>query len=152
MEPWIAAANPWSILEYMETTELIEIIKADYAKFPAAQTYSIYSPEVYFKDPMYDFTGLGQYQKMIGFITTWFKNLRLELHHIEPIPSETSQELIKTRWTMNWDAPLPWKPRISISGWSELTIDRNKLIQSHIDYWDCSRLDMLKQHFVFSKP
>jgi hypothetical protein len=116
----------------METTELIEIIKADYAKFPAAQTYSIYSPAVYFKDPMYDFTGLGQYQKMIGFITTWFKNLRLELHQIEPIPSETSQELIKTRWTMSWDAPLPWKPRISISGWSELTIDRNKLIQSHI--------------------
>jgi hypothetical protein len=136
----------WIIPENMETTELIEIIKADYAKFPEAQTYSIYSPDVYFKDPMYDFTGLGQYKKMIGFITTWFKNLRLELHSVEP-----AEDHLKTRWTMSWDAPLPWKPRISITGWSELTINSNQQITSHIDYWDCSRLDMLKQHFIFAK-
>jgi Uncharacterized conserved protein (DUF2358) len=129
----------------MEITELVAIITADYAKFPAAQTYAIYSPMVYFKDPMYDFTGLAQYQKMIGFITTWFKNLRLDLHHIEAV----SNELIKTRWTMSWNAPLPWQPRISISGWSELQISGDRLIIAHRDYWDCSRLDMLRQHFAF---
>jgi hypothetical protein len=129
----------------MEVTELIEIVKADYAKFPAAQTYSIYSQDVYFKDPMYDFTGLKQYQKMIGFITTWFKNLRLELHDIKAVDN-----IIKTRWTMSWDAPLPWKPRISVTGWSDLTVNDDRLIASHIDYWECSRLDLVKQHFVFS--
>ena len=128
----------------MSPIDLIDIIKADYAKFPEAQTYSIYSADVYFKDPMYDFRGLTRYQKMIGFITTWFKNLQLDLHSIEE-----DGEGLKTRWTMSWDAPLPWKPRISVSGWSELSISTDDLITAHIDYWDCSRWEMIKQHFNF---
>jgi hypothetical protein len=128
----------------MSTADLIPIITADYAQFPAAQTYSIYSPTVYFKDPMYDFRGLERYQKMIGFITTWFKNLKLELHSI----AEHGDGL-KTRWTMSWDAPLPWKPRIAVTGWSELTISPDNLITSHIDYWDCSRWAVIQQHFNF---
>ncbi len=128
----------------MSPTDLIAIIKADYAKFPEAQTYSIYSPDVYFKDPMYDFRGLARYQKMIGFITTWFKNLQLDLHSIEEVSNG-----LKTRWTMSWDAPLPWKPRISVTGWSELSISADNLITAHIDYWDCSRWAMIKQHFNF---
>jgi hypothetical protein len=132
------------LLNRMSAQNLIPTITADYAKFPEAQTYSMYSSDVYFKDPMYDFRGLDQYQKMIGFITTWFKNLKLDLHEINE-----AGDGLKTRWTMSWDAPLPWKPRISISGWSELTISPDNLITSHIDYWDCSRLDMVKQHLRF---
>jgi len=86
-------------------TNIIDIIKADYAKFPQAQTYSIYSEDVYFKDPVYNFRGIKQYQKMIGFITFWFKNLKLELHDISRTDS-----LITANWTMSWDAPFPWKP------------------------------------------
>ncbi|MBD2188963.1 DUF2358 domain-containing protein [Pseudanabaena mucicola] len=134
---------------------ILDIIKADYAKFPAAQTYSIYSEDVYFKDPVYNFRGIKQYQKMIGFITFWFKNLKLELHDIT-----RTDNLVKARWTMSWDAPLPWKPRISVTGWSDLTVNKfadtwgngesdRELIISHVDYWECSKLDVIKQHFVF---
>jgi len=129
---------------------ILETVKADYAKFPEAQTYSIYSEDVYFKDPVYSFRGIKQYQKMIGFITFWFKNLKLDLHEIS-----RSDNLIKTRWTMSWDAPLPWKPRISVTGWSDLTVDTSpdnssdrELIISHIDYWDCTKFDVIKQHFA----
>ncbi len=82
--------------------ELIEIIKQDYEKFPADQTYSIYAKNVYFKDPMNQFWGIEQYQQMIGFIQTWFKELQLDLHDI-------SQEgdAIKTRWTLTWTTPCP---------------------------------------------
>ncbi|WP_055077001.1 DUF2358 domain-containing protein [Pseudanabaena sp. 'Roaring Creek'] len=136
-------------------TNILDIIKADYAKFPEAQTYSIYSEDVYFKDPVYNFRGIKQYQKMIGFITFWFKNLQLELHDIS-----RSENLVKARWTMSWDAPLPWKPRISVTGWSDLTVDKfadtlvngegdRELIISHIDYWECTKFDVIKQHFVF---
>jgi hypothetical protein len=48
----------------------------------------------------------------------------------------------------SWTTPLPWRPRIAIPGWSELKLNADELIISHIDYWDCSRLDVLKQHFV----
>jgi len=128
---------------------ILEIVQADYAKFPEAQTYGIYSEDVYFKDPVYNFRGIKQYQRMIGFITFWFKNLKLDLHEIS-----RRDNLIKTRWTMSWDAPLPWKPRISVTGWSDLTVDvfpdnsgDRELIISHIDYWDCTKFDVIKQHF-----
>ena len=53
---------------------------------------------------------------------------------------------------MSWDAPLPWKPRISVTGWSDLTIDDSgELIISHIDYWECTKFDVIQQHFVFTK-
>lgn len=137
-------------------TNIIDIIKADYAKFPEAQTYSIYSEDVYFKDPVYNFRGIKQYQKMIGFINFWFKNLKLDLHDIS-----RTDNLIKARWTMSWDAPLPWKPRISVTGWSDLTVDKfadnlnngegdRELIISHVDYWECTKFDVIKQHFVFN--
>ncbi len=137
-------------------TNILDIIKADYAKFPEAQTYSIYSEDVYFKDPVYNFRGIKQYQKMIGFITFWFKNLRLDLHDIS-----RTDNLVKARWTMSWDAPLPWKPRISVTGWSDLTVNNfvdnlgngegdRELIISHIDYWECNKFDVIKQHFIFN--
>ncbi len=137
-------------------TNILDIIKADYAKFPEAQTYSIYSEDVYFKDPVYNFRGIKQYQKMIGFITFWFKNLKLDLHDIS-----RTENLVKARWTMSWDAPLPWKPRISVTGWSDLTVNKfadnlnngegdRELIISHIDYWECTKFDVIKQHFIFN--
>ncbi|MDX1976394.1 MAG: DUF2358 domain-containing protein [Pseudanabaenaceae cyanobacterium bins.68] len=124
--------------------ELLEIIKQDYARFPQAQTYGVYHPQVYFQDPVYQFRGLKRYQEMIAFITFWFKNLRLELHEIE-----LGEGMILTRWTMSWNAPLPWQPRVSVSGRSELEFDQAQLITAHRDFWDCSRWDLIKQHFRF---
>ena len=127
--------------------DLIEIIKSDYQKFPEAQTYRVYAEDVYFKDPVYEFRGLKRYQQMIGFITTWFSSLKLDLHEI----SQTDDK-ITTRWTMSWNAPLPWQPRISVDGWSELSINPDHMITSHIDFWHCTKLDVVKQHFRFNQP
>lgn len=121
--------------------DIIEILRQDYQKFPLDQTYSIYAEDVYFHDPMNQFRGIKRYQQMIGFIRTWFINPQLDLHKIS-----RQGDLIETRWTLSWNTPLPWKPRISISGWSELKLNSDGLIVSHIDYWNCSRLDVLKQH------
>jgi hypothetical protein len=70
----------------------------------------------------------------------------MELHEIS-----RSEDTIKTRWTLYWTTPLPWRPRIAIPGWSELKLNSDDVIISHIDYWDCSRLDVLKQHLFFLK-
>ena len=66
----------------------------------------------------------------------------MEVHSLEQ-----QERVIHTRWTLNWTAPVPWKPRISIPGRSELTLNEQNLIISHIDYWDCSRWKVLQQHF-----
>ncbi len=121
---------------------LIDMLKQDYQRFPTQQTYSLYADDVVFKDPMTQFQGVQRYQQMIGWMARWFTDIRLDLHAIEQ-----DDDRIQTRWTLSWTSPLPWNPRIRISGWSELRLNSQGLIASHIDYWDCSRLAVLKQHF-----
>lgn len=122
---------------------IIDILKQDYQQFPNHQTYSIYADNVYFKDPMNQFRGLERYQQMINFMKTWFLDIQLDLHNITQI-----DHTIETSWTLSWTTPLPWKPKISIPGRSELKLNAHNLIESHIDYWDCSRLDVVKQLFL----
>lgn len=122
-------------------SEILEIIKQDYLRFPENPTYEIYDRNVHFKDPVYNFYGIKKYQEMIAFITKWFKNLRLELHDIGE-----SENQIDVRWTMSWNSPLPWQPFVSVSGRTELKLKDN-LIIAHYDYWDISLWDLIKQHF-----
>ena len=124
---------------------LIEIIKADYQRFPLDQTYSIYAPDIYFQDPLNKFKGIQKYQQMISFLGKWFRHLRLELHEIKQVENNSPNKII-TRWTLSWQSPLPWQPKIAVSGWSELEVNPDGLISSHVDYWDCSIWDVLIQH------
>ncbi|WP_421656585.1 DUF2358 domain-containing protein [Leptothermofonsia sp. ETS-13] len=126
--------------------DILQILKDDYQRFPDQQTYHIYAEDVYFKDPMNEFRGIRRYQKMIRFIQTFFLNCKMDLHQIQQ-----NGNVVRTDWTLRWNTPLPWKPPISISGWSELTLNPEGKIISHIDYWHCSRLDVLKQHFTTSQ-
>lgn len=120
--------------------DIIEILKDDYQRFPNEQTYSIYAEDVYFQDPVNKFRGIDRYKQMIGFMSTWFSDPKLDLHSIHQ-----SGDTIETQWTLSWTTPLPWQPRVAIPGWSELKLNSFGLIVSHIDYWKCSRLDVLKQ-------
>lgn len=122
--------------------DIVEILKADYQRFPAEQTYSIYANDVFFQDPLNKFRGVERYKQMISLIETWFIEPKMDLHRIERL-----EEKIHTSWILSWNTPLPWKPRISIPGRSELQLNGSGLIASHVDYWDRSRLDVLKQHF-----
>ena len=122
---------------------VIEQVKADYARFPNAQSYDLYAGNVYFKDPMNEFYGVERYKRMIGFIKQWFHDIELELHNVE----QPQENTFITRWTLNFTAPTPWQPRLSIPGWSQLQINKEGLICSHIDYWNCSRWDVVKQLF-----
>ena len=126
--------------------DIIEILTEDYRKFPDNQTYQIYAEDVYFQDPLNQFRGVKRYQQMIGFLSSFFQNINLELHNI------TQEEAkIRTEWTLNMTSPLPWKPRLSIPGWSELKLNQDNLIVSHIDYWHISRFNLIQQNFFWRK-
>jgi Uncharacterized conserved protein (DUF2358) len=122
--------------------DIVTILLQDYARFPINQSYQIYANDVYFQDPLSKFRGLDRYKQTIGFIQTWFKDPRLELYGIDRVG-----QLITTRWSLSWNTPLPWYPRIEITGKSEMLLNETELIISHIDYWDCSPINVLKQHF-----
>jgi hypothetical protein len=122
--------------------DILEILQADYRNFPHNQTYDIYAEDVYFKDPWTQFRGRERYRRMIQFINTWFLDPQLELHQIQRTANR-----IRTDWTLSWTTPLPWQPRITIPGWSELELNAEERVVSHVDYWHCSRWQVLKQHF-----
>ena len=126
---------------YMQTT-VVETIKQDYQNFPNEQTYSIYAEDVYFEDPLNKFQGVARYQKMIGFLGRFFQNIDLELHNINQ-----EENIIKTEWTLEMTSPLPWKPRLVIPGWSELTINQDNLIIAHRDFWNIEPIKVLLQNF-----
>ncbi len=125
--------------------EIIEILKKDYLNFPKFQSYEIYADNVYFADPLNSFQGVKRYQKMINFMNSFFSDMKLELHSIEQ-----EAQIINTEWTLTMLSPLPWKPTISISGSSELMINDEQLIISHIDRWNISPWQMLLQNFQFT--
>ncbi len=134
--------------------DILQRLREDYQRFPHDQSYDLYAEDVYFKDPMTEFRGIAQYQQMIGTIARFFQALQLELHDIQlaslPTSLPTSPpagQQIRTDWTLSWTTPLPWRPRITISGWSELQLNEAGLISSHIDYWHCSKWDVLRQHW-----
>ena len=126
--------------------EVAKIVRADYRRFPQGQTYEIYDRDVYFKDPVTSFRGVDAYQKNIKFIERWFHDIDLQLHGLD-----INGDRIVTRWTLSWTTPVPWQPRIAIPGWSELVVDESGTIVSHIDRWNCSRWDVLKQHLAFAR-
>jgi hypothetical protein len=121
--------------------DILTALRQDYDRFPKDQTYSLYAEDVFFKDPMTEFRGVKKYKEMISLIDRFFKAPQLDLHDIQQ-----TQDQIRTDWTLSWTTPLPWKPRISISGWSELKLDSTGLISQHLDYWHCKPLNVLQQH------
>jgi len=121
---------------------ILEQLEQDYARFPDDQSFDLYAEDVYFQDPLNQFRGVAKYRDMIGFIQKWFINTHMEVHGIEQQDHD-----IHTRWTLSWQAPFPWKPQMAITGRSELKLNEAGLVCSHIDYWDCSRLSVLKQLF-----
>ena len=124
--------------------DILTALRQDYDRFPLDQTYSLYSETVFFKDPMTEFRGVKKYQEMIALIDRFFHNPQLDLRDIQQ-----TGDRIRTDWTLSWTTPLPWKPRISISGWSDLTIDLTTgLITQHIDFWNCTRWNVVQQHFA----
>jgi len=122
---------------------LVEQLKQDYARFPKDQTYSLYAEDVHFKDPMNEFDGASRYRKMIGFIGWFFGDVQMDLHEIQQV----DPTLITMQWTLNLTPPVPWSARLAIPGHTELKVNEEGLICAHVDYWERSRLDVLKQVF-----
>lgn len=125
--------------------DIIEILKDDYQRFPVDQHYDLYDDDVYFRDPLNEFRGIGKYKALIQFMGTFFQDIKMDLHEIQQ-----EGKTIFMKWTLNWTTPVPWKPRIAIPGHSELILNENQKIISHVDYWECSRFDVLRQH-IFPK-
>lgn len=126
--------------------DILDILRQDYRHFPQAQTFSIYSADVFFKDPLNQFRGRERYEKMIVFLGRWFRNIHLELHDLQQ-----NEKTIRSDWTLSMTCPLPWQPHLRISGYSILELNDENLITSHIDHWQAPPLQVFLQIFQGQK-
>ena len=55
--------------------DILTALRQDYDRFPLDQTYSLYSENVFFKDPMTEFRGVKKYQEMIALIDRFFHEI-----------------------------------------------------------------------------
>jgi Uncharacterized conserved protein (DUF2358) len=144
----VAPFSPQSPSFLPNFMDILNQIKADYERFPQSPSYELYAQAVYFQDPMTRFQGIERYQQMIGFMAKWFLDIQLQLHDI----AQPQPDTITTQWTLNFSAPMPWQPRISIPGASVLKLDAQGLIISHVDTWEISRWQVFQQLFQPKSP
>jgi hypothetical protein len=110
-------------------------------------SYDIYSQEIEFRDPVNRFKGKFNY--CIIFWTLrfhgrlFFTELFFDLHQIE----QASQETIRADWTVRGTLRVPWKAKIFFNGYSIYHLRPDALIAAHIDTWDRSPDEILRQFF-----
>ena len=138
---------PISPPDPQHSSSIVATLRADYQRFPQDQTYSLYAEDVFFQDPLNSFHGVDRYREMIHFIARWFRDPQLELHD-----TVQNDRQIRTQWTLSWICPFPWQPAVSISGYTEMDLNAAGLIQSHRDYWYCSRWNVLQQAIGLASP
>lgn len=108
-------------------------------------SYDIYSSDIYFRDPVNTFKGKFNYRIIFWTLRfhgrLFFTDLAFDLHDIYP-ESETS---IRADWTVRGTLRLPWNPELLFNGYSLYQFNAKGLIYEHIDTWDRSPGEILKQ-------
>lgn len=108
-------------------------------------SYDIYSSDIYFRDPVNTFKGKFNYRIIFWTLRfhgrLFFTDLAFDLHDVYP-ESKTS---IRADWTVRGTLRLPWKPELLFNGYSLYQFNAKGLIYEHIDTWDRSPGEILKQ-------
>lgn len=107
--------------------------------------YDIYSPDIFFQDPVNTFKGKFNYRIIYWTLRfhgqLFFTELYFDLHNLHP----TSPNTIRADWTVRGTLRLPWKPKLLFNGYSIYTLNDNALISRHIDTWDRPPGEILRQ-------
>lgn len=108
-------------------------------------SYDIYSQDIFFKDPVNTFKGKFNYRIIFWTLRfhgrLFFTELHFDLHNVQ----STEPETILATWTVRGILRLPWKPRLLFHGYSTYKLNQDGLIYEHIDTWDRSPWQVLKQ-------
>ncbi len=129
----------------------IAILKQDLPTlFQTDISYDIYSSDIHFKDPVNQFNGKFNYRIIFWTLRfhgkLFFTELWFDVHAVEP----TSDRTIRADWTVRGTLRLPWKPQLLFNGYSIYTLNEAGLITDHIDTWDRSPGEILKQFWQFN--
>lgn len=110
-------------------------------------SYDIYSHDIEFRDPVNRFKGKFNYRIIFWTLRfhgqLFFTQLFFDLHHVQLVNSNT----IRADWTVRGTLRVPWKAPIFFNGYSMYQLNQAALIYEHVDTWDRSPGEILKQFF-----
>jgi Uncharacterized conserved protein (DUF2358) len=110
-------------------------------------SYDIYSRDVFFQDPVNTFKGKLNYRIIFWTLRfhgrLFFTELFFDLHQVCPDTDTT----IRANWTVRGTLRVPWSAKLLFNGYSIYTMNPAGLIDRHIDTWDRSPQEILRQFF-----
>ena len=110
-------------------------------------SYDIYSKDINFKDPVNSFKGKLNYRIIFWTLRfhgkLFFSSLYFDLHEVE----QTAEDEILARWTVRGTLRVPWQANILFNGYSSYKLALDGTIYEHIDTWDRSPGEILRQFF-----
>lgn len=110
-------------------------------------SYDIYDPEIVFQDPISSFKTKFNYRIIFWTLRfhgqLFFKEIYFDLHNVE----QTESNIIKAEWTVRGILRLWYQPKIFFNGYSIYKFNSQGLIHEHIDNWDRSPGEILRQFF-----
>lgn len=110
-------------------------------------SYDIYSQEIEFRDPVNRFKGKFNYRIIFWTLRfhgqLFFTQLYFDLHDVRAIASD----IIRADWTVRGTLRVPWNAKIFFNGYSIYKLNQAALICEHVDTWDRSPTEILRQFF-----
>lgn len=94
---------------------------------------SLVTPDIHFKDPFNDFTGVDRFVRMVERMFRMLDDVELEIRDWARLG-----RLVYMSWTMRARPRRLGRlaPRLSIDGMSRIELDREGRVREHVDYWD----------------
>lgn len=108
-------------------------------------TYDIYTPDIFFKDPVNTFKGKFNYRIIFWTLRfhsrLFFTELYFDLHDVR----QHTPDQIRADWTVRGKLRLPWPTQMLFNGFSIYKLTPDARIYEHIDTWDRSPAAVLRQ-------
>nr|WP_026098570.1 DUF2358 domain-containing protein [Oscillatoria sp. PCC 10802] len=130
----------------LQVKGVVETLEKDLpALFERDISYDIYTNDIYFKDPVNTFKWKFNYRIIFWTLRfhgqLFFTELYFDLHDV----NQTAEDTILANWTVRGVLRVPWKARVFFNGYSTYKLNPDGLIYEHIDTWDRSPGEILKQ-------
>lgn len=110
-------------------------------------SYDIYSQDIFFKDPVNTFKWKFNYRIIFWTLRfharLFFTEIYFDVHDI----THPELDRIFVTWTVRGTLRVPWQAKILFNGNSDYKLNENQQIYRHIDSWDRSPQEILRQFF-----
>lgn len=110
-------------------------------------SYDIYTQDIRFCDPVNEFKGKFNYRIIFWTLRfhaqLFFTQIAFDLHQV----IQPADDIILAKWTVRGILRVPWRTRLFFNGYSTYKLNSDCLIYEHIDTWDKTPQEILKQFF-----